>query len=60
MEDFQQLIQTICKLAPPQSLLVLETDQHLDLARLPWPDQWDIRNYLPAVLGILTIQNDAD
>ena len=58
--DMEQLIQTICKLAPPQSLLVLETDQHLDLTNLPCPDEWDIRNYPPAVLGILTIQNNAD
>lgn len=56
--DMEQLIQTVCRLAPPQSLLVLETDQHLDLANLPWTDQWDVRTYSPAVLGILTIQDD--
>ena len=56
--DMEQLILTVCRLAPPQSLLVLETDEHLDLARLPWSDQWDVRTYPPAVLGILTIQED--
>ena len=56
--DMEQLIQTVCRLAPSQSLLVLETDEHLDLASLPWSDQWDIRTYPPAVLGILTIQED--
>lgn len=56
--DMEQLIHTICRLAPPQSLLVLETDEHLDPASLPWSDQWDIRKYPPAVLGILTVQED--
>lgn len=56
--DMKQLIQTVCRLAPPQSLLVLETDEHLDRASLPWSDQWDVRTYAPAVLGILAIQED--
>jgi len=58
--DMEQLIQTICKLAPPQSLLVLETDQTLDLSNLPWAEQWDIRTYSPAVLGIFTIKEDTE
>ena len=53
--EMEQLIHSIARLAPPQSLFVLEADQNLDLAQLPWADQWDIRTYAPAVVGILTL-----
>ena len=56
--DMLQLIRTVAKLAPSQSLLVLEADDRLDPDSLPWPDQWDIRNYPPAVLGIITLHKD--
>ena len=52
----EQLIHSIARVAPPQSLFVLEADQNLDLAQLPWADQWDVRTYAPAVVGILTLE----
>ena len=53
--EMEQLIHSIARLAPPQSLFVLEADQNLDLVQLPWADQWDVRTYAPAVVGILTL-----
>ena len=56
--EMEQLIHSIARLAPPQSLFVLEADQNLDLAQLPWADQWDIRTYAPSVVGILTLEEN--
>jgi 16S rRNA (guanine966-N2)-methyltransferase len=38
--------------APVNSLLVVEADERFDFAVLPEADQWNIRQYLPAVIGI--------
>ena len=57
-QEMKQLFHQIAQQAPNQSLLIVEADQSFDLANLPWPGQWDIRTYPPAVLGIVILHED--
>lgn len=52
----KQLIQTVIRQAPENSLLVLEANQEFDLSNLPDRDQWDVRTYPPAVVGIHVVE----
>jgi 16S rRNA (guanine966-N2)-methyltransferase len=38
--------------APTGSQVVVEADERFDFGSLPRPDRWDVREYLPAVVGI--------
>ncbi len=49
------LIWRMIELAPPGSLIVVESDQRFDLATLPTRCTWDAREYPPAVLAVAEI-----
>ena len=51
-EDMLALIQTMLELAPPHSLLVVESDHRFDASLLPRGLTWDVRHYAPAVLAV--------
>ncbi len=55
-QEMLELVGRIQQHAPPASILIIEADEQFDLALLrDAPDnneQWDVRNYLPAVIGI--------
>ena len=53
VEDMSRLIETVFRAAPAGSLLVVESDQRFDFARLCEPDSWNVRDYPPARIGIL-------
>lgn len=38
--------------APEESVFVVESDERFDFALLPQPDDWAVRKYPPAVIGI--------
>jgi 16S rRNA (guanine(966)-N(2))-methyltransferase RsmD len=46
------LIDTFLQQAPGGSTIVVEADGRFDFQQLPRADQWDVRPYPPAVLGI--------
>lgn len=46
------LIQRWVDLCPPQSLIVVEADERFDFGTLPHAETWDVRTYLPAIVGI--------
>lgn len=46
------LLDQLVALAPRSSLLVVESDQRFDAARLPRSCVWDVRAYPPAVLAV--------
>ena len=52
LADMLELLGGIVEKSPPGSLLVVESDERFDFARLPEPAEWDIRRYPPAVIGI--------
>ena len=47
------LLETLLARAPAGSLWVVEADEKWDFEKLPQADQWAIRAYPPAVIGIL-------
>ena len=47
------LLETLLAQAPAGSLWVIEADEKWDFEKLPQADQWAIRAYPPAVIGIL-------
>ena len=49
------LMATLIDRAPPGSQFVVEADEHFDFHLLPRPDEWQIRAYPPAVVGILRL-----
>jgi 16S rRNA (guanine966-N2)-methyltransferase len=51
-EEMLALITGLMSAAPPGSLFAVEADERFDFTLLPEPDQWDVRQYLPAVVGI--------
>jgi 16S rRNA (guanine966-N2)-methyltransferase len=56
-EEMMQLVSRLMGHAAPDSMFIVEADQRFDMNRLP-PDpqgigEWDIREYPPAVIGIL-------
>ncbi len=51
-EEMLSLISGLMSAAPPGSLFAVESDVRFDFALLPQPEQWDVREYLPAVVGV--------
>lgn len=61
-DEMLMLIEAILKHAPPESMLVVEADQRFDFSLLPGrvkehrsESGWDVREYPPAVVGVLRI-----
>jgi len=51
--DMLSLCQEMIERAPLGSLVVVESDARFDTQQLPRADQWDVRQYPPAVVSIL-------
>ena len=51
-DDMLQLLTHLIEMSPPHSLFAVESDKRFDFRELPEADQWDIRPYPPAILGI--------
>ena len=51
-EEMLSLIHTIIESVPGRSIIVAESDERFDFGQLPRPDEWDVRHYPPAVVGI--------
>ncbi len=49
------LLAALIERAPPGSQFVVEADERFDFRQLPLADEWQIRSYPPAVVGILRI-----
>lgn len=57
-EEMLSLIAGMVEAAPPDSLLVVESDDRFDWEQLGEPDSWSLRRFPPAVLGILQLPGD--
>jgi len=51
--DMLQLIERFHAAAPDGSLFAVEADERFDFGQLPAAGEWDVRTYLPAVVGVL-------
>ncbi len=50
------LIEQILRNAPADSMFAVEADERFDFSLLPLAGDWDVREYPPAVVGILRLQ----
>lgn len=50
--EMLQLIGRLLADAPGGSMIVVESDERFQFDRLPQPEAWDVRSYLPALVGI--------
>jgi 16S rRNA (guanine(966)-N(2))-methyltransferase RsmD len=50
--DMIELIETLWRAAPPESVFVVESDASFDARPLPQFEQWRIREYTPAVIHV--------
>jgi hypothetical protein len=48
------MVQTLQQKLPPESVLVVQSDEKFDAAMLPDADRWDIRHYGRTQLAIWT------
>jgi 16S rRNA (guanine(966)-N(2))-methyltransferase RsmD len=53
--DVVGLIERLLAAAPSTSIFVVEAVGAWDWSRLPRADQWDVREYAPAVVGLLRV-----
>lgn len=52
LDDMLGLIERLYEAAPEGSEFVVEADERFDFGQLPHAEQWDVRTYYPAVIGI--------
>jgi 16S rRNA (guanine(966)-N(2))-methyltransferase RsmD len=52
-EEILELIARWVEVSPSKSAIVVEADERFDFGSLPRAEAWDVRTYLPAVVGIL-------
>lgn len=52
LDEMLELIGQLFERAPQGSVFVVEADDRFDFQRLPDAEQWDVRAYSPAVVGI--------
>jgi 16S rRNA (guanine966-N2)-methyltransferase len=51
--EMLELLGGMITIAPPKSVFVVEADDRFDFKLLPQPDDWDVRAYPPAVVGVM-------
>lgn len=55
-DDLAIMLENFIQDAPTESLIVVEADQDFDAMLLPGSDDWRVRDYAPARVGILEIR----
>lgn len=50
--DQLDMIDRLLRLAPPESIFVVESDERFDPALLPDAENWDVRNYPPTIVAL--------
>ncbi len=53
LDEMLTLLNTILDAGPAGSVMVVEADERFDFGRLPRVEEWDVRAYPPAHVGIL-------
>ena len=54
-EEVMTMLDSLIKLAPAESIFVVESDRRFDHSNLPNSDDWVIREYSPAVIATLKL-----
>jgi len=59
-EALDELIAGLVREIPPQSVLMIESDDRFDTDRLPHPDVWDVRRYPPTKVAFFWKEGGGD
>ncbi|MHC2069166.1 RsmD family RNA methyltransferase [Bremerella sp. T1] len=59
-EEMEKQINMLLDAAPDESILIVEFDDQFDAANLPDAENWDVRVYAPAHVGIYRLLRDED
>lgn len=59
-EEMEDLIAGLVREIPPQSVLMIESDDRFDTDRLPRPDLWDVRRYPPTKVAFYWKEGGGD
>jgi len=59
-EEMEKQMVTLLESAPPESILIVEFDDQFDAAQLPDAENWDVRVYYPAHVGIYRLPADEE
>lgn len=51
-EEMLALVGGLVASSPAESLFVVESDKRFDFGLLPHPQDWDVRSYAPAMVGV--------
>jgi 16S rRNA (guanine(966)-N(2))-methyltransferase RsmD len=51
-DEVLKLLDDLLAQAPLRSVVIVEADRRFDFTQLPHPDEWRVRDYNPAVVGI--------
>jgi 16S rRNA (guanine966-N2)-methyltransferase len=54
-DDLTAMLHRLLQWAPPESTLVVESDQSFDTGQLPQADHWRIRDYAPARIALMHV-----
>lgn len=54
-DELITMLESLLTLAPPESLMVVESDQQFSPQHLPQSDQWEVRQYSPAQIAVLKL-----
>jgi hypothetical protein len=46
------MVESLMKIAPPESVFVVESDSRFDPELLPEPQSWFVRKYSPALVAV--------
>ena len=55
-DEMLALISALLDAAPSASVFVVEADDRFDFSQLPVHEEWDVRQYPPAVVGVLRMK----
>ena len=52
IDDMLELVGGLIEAAPSESIFAVESDERFDFGLLPDSQEWDVRTYRPAVVGV--------
>lgn len=59
-EEMEKQMATLLEVAPPESILIVEFDDQFEASHLPDAENWDVRVYSPAHVGIYRLPSDEE
>jgi 16S rRNA (guanine(966)-N(2))-methyltransferase RsmD len=59
-EEVVQMLESLIRIAPPNSIFVAESDSRFKREQLPMFEHWETREYSPALVSVLKLEDISD